>query len=102
MAETEKAPAEKVTKEVVAQEETTPQRELTFGEVLIGTEFTTDQVDPIRIVKMLSADLANHMITVSNPEGGEISPLKADLIRSATAQIVLAQMAVVKVMTFEH
>jgi len=102
MAETEKAPAEKVTEEVVAQEETTPQRELTFGEVLIGTEFTADQVDPIRIVKMLSADLANHMITVSNPEGGEISPLKADLIRSATAQIVLAQMAVVKVMTFEH
>jgi hypothetical protein len=102
MAETKKAPAKKATKEVVAQEETTPQRELTFGEVLIGTEFTTDQVDPIRIVKMLSADLANHMITVSNPEGGEISPLKADLIRSATSQIVLAQMAAVKVMTFEH
>ena len=86
----------------VAQEGTAPQRELSFGEVLIGTEFTQEEVDPIRMVKMLSADLANHMISVANPSGGEVSPLKADLIRLATTQIVLAQMAAVKVMTFEY
>lgn len=106
MAEAKKAPVKKATKKKVttevAQEETAPQRELTFGEVLIGTEFTAEQVDPIRIVKMLSADLANHMISTANPNGEEVSPLKADLIRSATTQIVLAQMAAVKAMTFEY
>jgi hypothetical protein len=89
---------------VEPQEETTQPapREITFGEALIGTEFTAEEVDPIRVVMMLAADLANHMMTVSNPEGGEVSPLKADLIRAATSQILLAQMAAVKVMTFEY
>lgn len=89
---------------VPAPEESTEPapREITFGEALIGTEFTADEVDPIRIVKMLAADLANHMMSVANPEGTEVSPLKADLIRAATAQLLLAQMAAVKVMTFEY
>lgn len=89
---------------VPAPEESTEpaQREITFGEALIGTEFTADEVEPVRIVKMLAADLENHMMSVANPEGVEMSPLKADLIRAATSQILLAQMAAVKVMTFEH
>ena len=85
--------------EVATEEQS---RELTFGEVLIGTEFTQDPVDSIHIVKMLAADMANHVVTASNPESVELSPLKSDLLRSAIAQLSAAQMACVKVMTFQH
>lgn len=90
-----------VAPEAVIAKEDQP-RELTFGEVLIGTEFSQDPTDSVHIVKMLAADMANHVVTVSNPEGAELSPLKSDLLRSAIAQLSAAQMACVKVMTFQH
>ena len=77
-------------------------REISFGEALIGVEFYEAPNDMIHNVKMLAADMANHVITEVNPEGAELSPIKADLLRTAVMSIVTAQMACVKAMTFQH
>jgi hypothetical protein len=72
---------------------------LSFGELLVGIEFNPSNDDRVARVKNLMAEAANIMLEEYN-EGGK-SPLKSLLFDHAVGEIVSAQMAVVKVITFK-
>jgi hypothetical protein len=72
---------------------------LSFGELLVGIEFNPSNDDRVARVKSLMAEAANIMLEEYN-EGGK-SPLKSLLFDHAVGEIVSAQMAVVKVITFK-
>ena len=72
---------------------------LSFGELLVGIEFNPSNDDRVARVKSLMAEAANIMLEEYN-EGGK-SPLKSLLFDHAVGELVSAQMAVVKVITFK-
>jgi hypothetical protein len=72
---------------------------LSFGELLVGIEFNPSNDDRVARVKNLMAEAANIMLEEYN-EGGK-SPLKSLLFDHAVGELVSAQMAVVKVITFK-
>jgi hypothetical protein len=75
------------------------QRELTFGEQLVGLDFNPSGDPKVQRAKELCAELAN----LVKPEmNATASPLKRLLSEHAIGEILNAQMNVVKVLTFKY
>jgi hypothetical protein len=72
---------------------------LSFGELLVGIEFNPSNDDKVAKVKSMIAELANLMKDDYNNE--QKSPVKSLLFDHAVGELVNAQMAVVKVITFK-
>jgi hypothetical protein len=72
---------------------------LSFGELLVGIEFNPSNDDKVAKVKSLMAEAANIMLEAYEQEGK--SPIKSLLFDHAVGELVSAQMAVVKVVTFK-
>jgi len=70
-----------------------------FGELLVGVEFSSTDEDKVTKVKKLMAEIANLMKDEYN--NNQKSPVKSLLFDHAVGEIVNAQMAVVKVITFK-
>jgi hypothetical protein len=73
---------------------------LSFGELLVGIEFNPSNNDKVAKVKNLMAEIANIVLEEYNAEGK--SPIKSLLFDHAIGEIVSAQMAAVKVITFKN
>jgi hypothetical protein len=73
---------------------------LSFGELLVGIEFDSTNEDKVTKVKNLMAEIANIVLEEYNAEGK--SPIKSLLFDHAIGEIVSAQMAAVKVITFKN
>ena len=73
---------------------------LSFGEILVGIEFDSANEDKVTKVKNLMAEIANIVLEEYNAEGK--SPIKSLLFDHAIGEIVSAQMAAVKVITFKN
>ena len=73
---------------------------LSFGELLVGIEFNPSNDDKVSKVKSLMAEVANIMLE-SYEENGK-SPIKSLLFDHAVGELVSAQMAAVKVVTFKN
>jgi len=73
---------------------------LSFGEILVGIEFDPTNEDKVTKVKNLMAEIANIVLEEYNAEGK--SPIKSLLFDHAIGEIVSAQMAAVKVITFKN
>jgi hypothetical protein len=87
---------EKVNETSVGFKET---KVLSFGELLVGIEFNPSNDDKVAKVKSLMAEAANIMLEAYDSEGK--SPIKSLLFDHAVGELVSAQMAVVKVVTFK-
>jgi hypothetical protein len=72
---------------------------LSFGEKLVGIEFNPSNDDKVAKVKELFAEAAN--ILKDNYTTTDGSALKSLLFDHAIGELVSAQMAVVKVITFK-
>jgi len=72
---------------------------LSFGELLVGIEFNPSNDDNVAKVKSLIAEVTNIMLEEYNK--GDKSPIKSLLFDHAVGELVSAQMAVVKVITFK-
>jgi hypothetical protein len=72
---------------------------LSFGELLIGIEFDSSNEDATFKVKSMMAEIANTLKDEYNSE--QKSPVKSLLFDHAVGELVNAQMAVVKVITFK-
>lgn len=72
---------------------------LSFGELLVGIEFDSANEDKVAKVKTMMAEIANLMKDNYNSE--QKSPVKSLLFDHAVGELVNAQMAVVKVITFK-
>ena len=72
---------------------------LSFGELLVGIEFNPSNDDKVAKVKSMMAEIANLMKDAYNEE--QKSPVKSLLFDHAVGELVNAQMAVVKVITFK-
>jgi hypothetical protein len=73
---------------------------LSFGEQLSDVDFSTEEEGSIYKVKKTMADLTNLLLEEYNKNGK--SPIKSLLFDHAVGEIVSAQMAVLKVITFKH
>lgn len=73
---------------------------LSFGELLVGIEFNPSNDDKVAKIKSLMAEIANIVLEEYNAEGK--SPIKSLLFDHAIGEIVSAQMAAVKVITFKN
>lgn len=73
---------------------------LSFGELLVGIEFDSTNEDKVTKVKNLMAEIANIVLEEYNTKGK--SPVKSLLFDHAIGEIVSAQMAVEKVITFKN
>ena len=73
---------------------------LSFGELLVGIEFDPTNEDKVTKVKNLMAEIANIVLEEYDKEGK--SPIKSLLFDHAIGEIVSAQMAAVKVITFKN
>ncbi len=73
---------------------------LSFGEILIGTDFSIESENKAIKVKNLMAELTN--IVLEEYNDGDKSPVKSLLFDHAVGEIVSAQMAIVKVITFKN
>ena len=72
---------------------------LSFGELLVGIEFNPSDDDKVTKVKSLLAEATNIMLEEYNK--GDKSPIKSLLFDHAVGELVSAQMALVKVITFK-
>lgn len=72
---------------------------LTFGEQLIGVEFSTEDESEVFKVKKMMAEITNILKDNYNQEMK--SPAKSFLFDHAVGELVSAQMAVVKVLTYK-
>jgi len=70
-----------------------------FGEILVDIEFNSSNNDKVAKVKELMAEVANILKDEYNTE--QKSPVKSLLFDHAVGEILNAQMAVVKVITFK-
>jgi hypothetical protein len=73
---------------------------LSFGELLVGIEFNPSNDDKVAKVKNLMAEVTNIMLEEYNK--GDKSPIKSLLFDHAVGELVSAQMALVKVITFKN
>lgn len=73
---------------------------LSFGEQLVGIEFNPSNDTGVAKVKELFAEAAN--ILKDNYAESERGPVKSLLFDHAVGELVSAQMAVVKVITFKN
>lgn len=78
------------------------QKQLSFGEKLVGLSFNPSENEKVDKAKKLFADAADllkeHIIEVRQKEG--ITTMGADLFSHAIGEILNAQMCTVKVLTF--
>jgi len=81
---------------------TVPDRQLTFGEKLVGLNFNPANDDSVSKAKRLCADLADLLHTEMYKGSGEISELQSRLYAHAVGEILNAQMNVVKVLTLKY
>jgi hypothetical protein len=72
---------------------------LSFGEQLVGIEFNPSNDAGVAKVKQLCAEIANILKDSYKDSPG--SPVKSLLFDHAVGELVSAQMAVVKVITFK-
>ena len=72
---------------------------LSFGEILVGIDFATESEDTVFTVKKKFAEMANIMKDEYNKENK--SPVKSLLFDHAIGELVNAQMAIVKLITFK-
>lgn len=72
---------------------------LSFGEQLVGIEFNPSNDSNVAKVKSMMAEIANILKEEYNKDGK--SPVKSLLFDHAVGELVSAQMAVVKVITFK-
>ena len=72
---------------------------LSFGEILVGVEFSDEQADNVAKVKHMFAEIANIMKDEYN--NNQKSPVKSLLFDHAVGEIVNAQMSIVKVITMK-
>jgi hypothetical protein len=87
----------------IAQDEPTkssPTRQLTFGEKLVGLTFNPSNDDKVSKAKRLCADLAD--LLYEDGRNSETSELKNILEKQAYGEILNAQMNVVKVLTLKY
>ena len=77
-----------------------PQRQLTFGEKLVGLNFNPSNDDKVSKAKKLCADLAD--LLYEDQQNSETSELKKILLPATYAEILNAQMNVVKVLTLKY
>lgn len=77
------------------------QRQLTFGEKLVGLNFNPSNDDAVGKAKRLCADLAD-LLRSETFKGNEISELQSRLYDHAIGEILNAQMNVVKVLTLKY
>jgi len=77
-----------------------PQRQLTFGEKLVGLQFNPSNDDKVSKAKRLCADLAD--LLYEDARNSETSELKNILLPATYAEILNAQMNVVKVLTLKY
>lgn len=82
--------------EVIGMNET---KVLSFGEQLVGIEFNPSNDAGVAKVKELFAEAAN--ILKDSYQEGPGNPIKSLLFDHAVGELVSAQMAVVKVITFK-
>lgn len=75
------------------------QKLLSFGEILVGLEFTSEEDDAVAQVKKKMAEITN--ILKDNYTSDMRSPVKSLLFDHAVGEILNAQMSVVKVITFK-
>lgn len=76
------------------------QRQLTFGEKLVGLNFNPSNDDKVSKAKKLCADLAD--LLKDDQANSETSELKNILLPATFAAILNAQMNVVKVLTLKY
>lgn len=81
-----------------APETNKPQREMTFGEKLVGITFNPSADDKVAKAKQLCAELADLLMDDSQ----EVTALYSTLNTHAIGEILNAQMNVVKVLTFKY
>jgi hypothetical protein len=83
-----------------SQDSSVPQREMTFGEKLVGLNFNPSNDDKVSKAKKLCADLAD--LLHEDQRSSETSELKNILLPATYAEILNAQMNVVKVLTLKY
>jgi len=79
-----------------------PQRQMTFGEKLVGLTFNPSGDDKVGKAKRLCADLADLLHYEMYRGQGEITELQSRLYAHAIGEILNAQMNVVKVLTLKY
>lgn len=79
-----------------------PQRQLTFGEKLVGLNFNPSNDDSVSKAKKLCADLADLLHTEMYKGQGEVTELQSRLYAHTVGEILNAQMNVVKVLTLKY
>lgn len=75
-------------------------REMSFGEKLVGLTFNPSNDDKVATAKRLCAQLAD--LLYEDQQNSETSQLKKILLPAAYAEILNAQMNVVKVLTLKY
>ena len=72
---------------------------LSFGEILVGIEFSSSDDDKVTKIKSMIAEIANIMKDEYN--SAQKSPVKSLLFDHAVGELLNAQMSVVKVITMK-
>lgn len=80
--------------------QTNDTRQMTFGEKLVGLTFNPSNDDKVSKAKKLCADLAD--LLYDDQKNSETSELKKVLLPATYAEILNAQMNVVKVLTLKY
>lgn len=78
------------------------QREMTFGEKLVGLTFNPSNDDKVGKAKRLCAELADLLFNDTFSDPKDISEFKMDRYKSSINEILNAQMNVVKVLTLKY
>ena len=89
-----------VTQPTAAPQDSGVSREMTFGEKLVGLTFNPSNDDKVSKAKRLCADLAD--LLYEDQRNSETSELKKVLLPATYAEILNAQMNVVKVLTLKY
>ena len=89
-----------VTQSTEALQDSGVSREMTFGEKLVGLTFNPSNDDKVSKAKRLCADLAD--LLYEDQRNSETSELKKVLLPATYAEILNAQMNVVKVLTLKY
>lgn len=77
-----------------------PNRQMTYGEKLVGITFNPSGDDKVNRAKALCAELAD--LLHDDYKSSETTPLKNQLYNHAMGEILNAQMNVVKVLTLKY
>ena len=80
----------------------TQQRELTFGEKLVGINFNPAADDKVSKAKQLCAELADMVNDDVNNGTSELTMLQGRLFNHTVGEILNAQMNVVKLLTLKY